>query len=247
MNGEVASHQRRVVDAQASGFPSGARSNLHCLKFEVCSRASPTCMAQAPPPFLRPVDVELIQSVSDWRIRLTSQELSEIEALPEEFILGTSRFVPYKRLDWVIRACAEVDIPVVIAGGGPEEAHLRAMAEEVNVLVRFVIDPSTPLLYALYQSARLFVFPAIEDFGIMPVEAHAAGTAVVTTRIGGATESHIDGISGVTASSDEPNAIGRAVAAAMDLSSSINSMSMVERFGRSRFCRKIQEWMVRAK
>lgn len=51
-----------------------------------------------------PVDVELIQSVSDWRIKLTPQELNEIESLPEEFILGASRFVPYKRLDWVIRA-----------------------------------------------------------------------------------------------------------------------------------------------
>lgn len=194
-----------------------------------------------------PVDVELIQSVSDWRIKLTSQELSELEALPEEFILGASRFIPYKRLDWVIRAGAEVGIPVVIAGGGPEEAHLREIAEEVNVPVRFVIDPSTPMLYALYQAARLFVFPAIEDFGIMPVEAQAAGTAVVTTSIGGATESHQDGVTGVTASSDDPDAIGRAVAAAMDLSSKVNSMSMADRFGRGRFCREIQEWVVAGK
>lgn len=194
-----------------------------------------------------PVDVDLIQGVQDWRTKLTDRELAEIRALPHEFILGASRFVPYKRLDWVIRAASAAGVPAVIAGSGPEEPHLRALAEQANVPVAFVIDPSTPMLYALYQAALLFVFPAIEDFGIMPVEAQAAGTPVVTTSIGGATESHEDGVSGLTAESDDLPAVTHAVEDALGMSAGLDTSSVSDQFGKHRFCRTIKAWMGNAK
>lgn len=135
-----------------------------------------------------PVEVERIASVRDWRARLDGNEATSAEALPAEFVLGASRFIPYKRLDLVIRAGEAVDLPVVIAGGGPEEGALRAMASASRVPVHFVIDPSDALLYSLYQRATVFVFPPVEDFGIMPVEAMAAGTPAVVNVEGGAPE-----------------------------------------------------------
>lgn len=189
-----------------------------------------------------PVDVTRIQSVSDWRTELSSEELHVAEGLPNDFVLGASRFVPYKRLDWVIQAGAANDIPVVIAGGGPEEDHLRAIAAEQRVPVHFVINPSTALLYALYQRARVFVFPPIEDFGIMPVEAQAAGTPVVTTSVGGATESVVDGVTGKVADDGEVSGITRALSVALCLNG-VSKRDEVGRFSEGRFAREVRSWV----
>lgn len=194
-----------------------------------------------------PVNVKRIQSVLDWRTQLDSSELRLIESLPKGFILGASRFVPYKRLDWVIRAGVRLNVPVVIAGSGPEEDRLRRIASNHGSAVTFVIKPSNPLLYALYQAASAYVFPAIEDFGIMPIEAQAAGTPVVTTSFGGATESHLNGVTGVTADSDDPDSFGRAVATAMDLRRDANFSCIANRFTEDRFRRAIQAWMLETK
>lgn len=195
-----------------------------------------------------PVDVERIQSVPDWRTKLTGDELHTLEELPHDFILGASRFVPYKRLDWVIRAGAAADVPVVITGRGPEEEHLRTIAAGVNVPVHFVINPSTPMLYALYQASRVFVFPAVEDFGIMPVEAQAAGTPVVTTSVGGATESVIPGVTGESAIDDADASLSVALSKALGLSlkDAVNVQTWgphLQEFDRLRFHHAIHDLM----
>ena len=127
---------------------------------------------------------------------LSSEELHILESLPETFVLGASRFVPYKRLEDALRAGAVTGTPVVLAGGGPDELRLRALAHESAVPVHFVVDPSHDLLNALYRRAAVFIFAPVEDFGIMPVEAMAAGTPVVVNARGGAAESVMDGVTG---------------------------------------------------
>lgn len=143
-----------------------------------------------------PVEVALIQANQNWADEVIGTESEVLEALPPQFVLGASRFIPYKRLDRVIAAAESIDLPVVLAGGGPLEAQLRARAGRASVPVTFVASPSDQLLYALYQRAQVFVFPAVEDFGIMPVEAMASGTPVVANRVGGAAESVVDGVTG---------------------------------------------------
>lgn len=136
-----------------------------------------------------PVDVTEIQSVPDWSVRVGDGQREVLEALPETFLLGASRMVTYKRLDRVIRAGELVGVAVVLAGGGPEEPALRARAATASVPVHFVGRPDDTLLRALYQRCSAFVFLPVEDFGIMPVEALAAGAPVVVHRLGGAAES----------------------------------------------------------
>lgn len=137
-----------------------------------------------------PVDIERIRSVDRWIDVLPSAEAQIFEGLPRDgFILGASRLVPYKRLDLVIELGAAMDVPVVIAGSGPEEGVLRALAASASVPVHFTGRVTDEQLYALYQEAMLFVFLAIEDFGIMPVECVAAGTPVLVNAAGGASES----------------------------------------------------------
>lgn len=136
-----------------------------------------------------PVAVERIQGVVDWSERVSEHERRQLEDLPSSFVLGASRLVEYKRLDLAMRTGVALDLPVVIAGSGPSEIALRRLSEDVEVPVHFVGRVSDEMLYALYQRAELFVFMAVEDFGIMPVEAMAAGTPVLVNEIGGAAES----------------------------------------------------------
>ncbi len=168
-----------------------------------------------------PVAVERIVAQADWRTEVVDDaERRLLDTLPETFVLGASRFVPYKRLDRVILAAAGLGIPVVIAGSGPDTAPIlaaKAIAAARGVPARIVTAPSTALLYALMQRAAAFVFPAVEDFGIMPVEAQAAGTPVVTGPVGGQVETYTSGVSGVTARSAEPAALATAMERALAL------------------------------
>jgi glycosyltransferase involved in cell wall biosynthesis len=166
-----------------------------------------------------------------------------LAGLPTEYVLGASRFVRYKRLDLVIEAGEAVGLPVVLAGSGPEEGLLRERAATARTPVHFVLKPSNELLYALFQNALVFVFPAVEDFGIMPVEAMACGTPTIVGRLGGAVESVslLDGgaVFEVPAADEFRRAIDKA--AASDRGTTLSERT--SRFSRQRFRREVQSWV----
>lgn len=192
-----------------------------------------------------PVEVKLAKSVADWRTRLTPDELAVLDGLPSEFVLGASRFIPYKRLDLVIDAGEAAGLPVVLAGAGPEEAKLRERAAAAKVDVHFVIAPSNALLFSLYQAALVFVFPPVEDFGIMPIEAMALGTPVVANRIGGSAETVSDGFSGVHFDATDSATLGAAVRRAIELPSA-NAEQWSEKFAAERFDKELVDWVNRS-
>lgn len=189
-----------------------------------------------------PVEVDAIQNGAPWRGRLAGHDASEMDALPSDYVLGASRFIPYKRLDLVIRTGELLGLPVVLAGKGPELERLRALAATASVPVHFVLAPSHPLLYSLYENATLYVFPAVEDFGIMPVEAMAAGAPVLAQSFGGAAESVVPGVTGglATFASDSELQDAAAVALATDRAA---RQEHARSFATSRFASEIREWV----
>jgi glycosyltransferase involved in cell wall biosynthesis len=105
-----------------------------------------------------------------------------------------SRLIPYKRVDLAVRACTELKLPLTVIGDGSELDKLKAMAgPTINFLGR-AGDEETNYAYA---SATAFIFPAEEDFGLTPLEAMASGTPVIAYSKGGATETVIEGKTGI--------------------------------------------------
>lgn len=190
-----------------------------------------------------PVAVERILAQPDWREAVKAEdELRLLEDLPGAFALGASRFVPYKRLDLALEAAVIARLPVVIAGHGPEETRLRDLAAAHRTSVRIVAAPSDALLYALMQQAAVFVFPAIEDFGIVAVEAQATGTPVVTGPVGGQVEAFEPGVSGVISESQSATHFARAIQDAAALPR-FDPQQLVAHFSEERFATQIRQFV----
>jgi len=175
--------------------------------------------------------------------RLDEGEQRIVDALPGEFLLGFSRFIPYKRLDLVIDAGVAAGLPVVIAGAGPEEANLRALAAERHPgWVHIVRAPGDELYRALLQRALTLVFPPIEDFGIVPVEAMATGTPVIAHAVGGTAESVLHGRTGALVAKWSHEGLREAVEIALATSPDAGRARAAE-FAEPVFAERIRAWV----
>jgi glycosyltransferase involved in cell wall biosynthesis len=124
--------------------------------------------------------------------RFTSHEAT-VEA-SSAYFLSLGRLIPYKRVDLAVQACTATHLPLRVGGDGRDRARLEALAgPSVNFLGR-VPDAELPSLMA---NCRAFIFPGLEDFGITPVQALAAGRPVIAYAGGGALDIVQDGVNGV--------------------------------------------------
>jgi glycosyltransferase involved in cell wall biosynthesis len=188
-----------------------------------------------------PVAVNRITSVPDWRDHLSSIEHDTMDGLPEHFVLGASRLVKYKMLDQVIRVGKRAGLPVVIVGDGPDKLRLERIAQDEKVECYFLGGITDEMLYSLYRQCSFYVFPPIEDFGIVPVEAMAAGAAVIANRVGGASETVLHGVTGALTDFSSDNEIDEAIRVVQSCHSTA-STQQAENFSEERFRRSLTDW-----
>lgn len=112
----------------------------------------------------------------------------------ENYFLILSRLVPYKRIDLAIEACNQLQLPLVIIGGGRDLERLKRMA---GPTIRFLGKLSDEEVLHYYIHCRAFIFPGEEDFGITPLEAQACGRPVIAYGTGGALATIVDGTTGM--------------------------------------------------
>jgi glycosyltransferase involved in cell wall biosynthesis len=117
-----------------------------------------------------------------------------VEHGTDSHYLCFGRLVAYKRVDLAVSACTRLGLPLVVAGSGPELERLRSLA---GPTVRFEGSVSDERYLELLAGARALLFPGEEDFGIVPVEAMAAGVPVIAFGRGGVLDTVVDGVTGV--------------------------------------------------
>ena len=164
---------------------------------------------------------------------------------PRDYLLGVGRWVPFKNFDLMIAIAEAAGMPLQIVGSGPGEARLRRLAHAAAVPVTFHAPPTRQRLRQLYWGACALLFPAHEDFGIIPVEAQACGTPVVGLRRGGLLETVVDGETGVLVDSLDPGAYVPAVKRAGDLSAD-RIRAHAWKFSTERFDARMTEWIADA-
>jgi glycosyltransferase involved in cell wall biosynthesis len=135
------------------------------------------------------------------------------------YLLVAARLLAYRRIDLAVAAATATGRDLVVVGDGPEGARLRAAA---GPTVRFLGTVDRPTLVDLFGRCHAYLVPGVEDFGIAPVEAMAAGKPVVAFRRGGATETVIDGRTGVFFEEPTADALTEAVARVDALAGSLD-------------------------
>lgn len=118
----------------------------------------------------------------------------EVSSHDDGFLLVAARMLAYRRLDLAIDACTRLDRELVVVGDGPERKRLEARAGRK---VRFLGRIDRPDLLDLFSRCHAYLAPGVEDFGIAPVDAMAAGKPVVGFRGGGVAETVLDGQTGL--------------------------------------------------
>ncbi len=113
---------------------------------------------------------------------------------PDDYFLIVSRLIPYKRIDLAVAAFNQLGLPLVIAGAGRDRDRLEAMAHSNIAFLGRVDDARKAELMA---GCRALIFPGLEDFGITPVQAQAAGRPVIAFAGGGALDTVQDGLNGL--------------------------------------------------
>jgi glycosyltransferase involved in cell wall biosynthesis len=111
-----------------------------------------------------------------------------------EAYLVFGRVVPYKRVGIAVQACERLGRRLLVAGTGRDLDRVRRLAGPHTEFLGHVPDEDVPHLFA---QARALLYPGVEDFGIVAVEAQAAGLPVIAYHAGGVSDSVIDGTTGV--------------------------------------------------
>lgn len=129
-----------------------------------------------------------------------------------DYYVTLGRQVPYKHHDLAVQAATKLKLPLKVFGNGPEHERLKRLA---GPTVEFYTDRSgnasdSEVTKALNE-AKGFIFPAEEDFGIVSVEALAAGAPVIAYNKAGALDIVQDGESGVLFDEQTVEAVARAV------------------------------------
>lgn len=155
------------------------------------------------------------------------------------YFFVASRLLPYKRIDLAIAAAQLAGVPLLVAGTGPAERALRQVAKGTTTrMLGFIHDDD---LAAYMANARAVIVPGEEDFGLVPLEAAAAGRPAIAYRAGGALETVIEGETGTFFAHQDAQSLAAVLRTFdEDTFSSVRLRSHAEGFAPQRFIERLR-------
>ena len=161
-----------------------------------------------------------------------------------DFYVTASRIVPYKKIPLIVSAFKQMPSrKLIVIGDGPLLSECIALASPNIKVLGYQPDD---VLLAHLMRAKAFIFAAEEDFGIAPVEAQACGTPVIAFGRGGATETVIDGETGIFFNEQTAEAIVKAVdefELCREKFDRARIRQNAERFSTGRFCSEFRDFV----
>lgn len=163
----------------------------------------------------------------------------------EDFYLVASRLVSYKKISLIVEAFVAMPEKKLVVIGEGEEFELIKSIATANIEILGYRDKESLIGYM--QKAKAFVYVAIEDFGIVPVEAQACGTPVIALSKGGTAETVIGGETGVHFDNQSAEDIINAVERFENMIFDSKKVSQsVQRFSSERFKKEFEEFVVKS-
>ncbi|MBW4510112.1 MAG: glycosyltransferase [Scytonematopsis contorta HA4267-MV1] len=158
----------------------------------------------------------------------------------DDYFLASARMISYKRLDIIIEAFNWLGWPLLISGDGPERERLQSNALEN---VEFVGHVSDSKRTQLFSKAKFVIVAALEDYGLVPVEANASGTPVIAFGAGGVLDTQIPGKTGVFFKRQTPDSLQAALLEAREIYWDYKSIRnhAVDNFSEEAFFNKVEQ------
>ena len=125
-----------------------------------------------------------------------------------DFYLVLSRLAAYKRIDLAVEACERLGRKLVVIGDGPARRDLELLA---GPNTQFLGRQDDNVVADHARRCKALIFPGEEDFGMTPIEINAAGRPVIAIRAGGATETVVEGRTGVFFDQQTPESLMAAI------------------------------------
>ena len=129
-------------------------------------------------------------------------------ASKDDFYLVACRLCSYKKVDIIIEAFNQLGLPLLIIGDGPERQSLEAIANDNIQFLGYVSDWRRQELMA---KAKTVIVAALEDYGLVPIEANASGTPVIAYGAGGVLDTQLPSITGIFFNSQTAESVVQAI------------------------------------
>ena len=170
------------------------------------------------------------------------ERFTDIQRNPSDFYLFFGQITGYKRADIAIDACIKSGRKLVVAGSGAKKRDIKK-AEKTG-LVKFAGKVSSDEAAVLFQQAKALLYPGIEDLGLVPIEANAAGCPVIAFREGGAVETVKENVTGLFFDQQTPEALIEAMdnfeQNELNFSNRQLFIDHVQQFSKSAFIKRFQ-------
>lgn len=182
----------RRADLKASQRPDVLLANSHYVADEIKKYYHRGSRVVFPP-----VDVSGMIKVADKVSQGKIEQIRNDLFNGQDFYVVAGRQVNWKRVDLAVSACVKAVENLLVIGEGPEHEQLVSLAnghDNIKFLPRY---NGAPEIAKYFRVAKAFIFPSLEPFGIVPVEALATGLPVIAYNQGGSVDMVEDGWNGI--------------------------------------------------